>query len=160
FRASRAHIRDAVRCVWNLLTRPGLMNISFADICAVLRGPNLESAFARVEVSGEQREERALEALLAHPLLRDGEALRHAESLLISFRSGPELAMREVRRITEHLSRQAAGARVVVGAAADAAPGTLEISVVASTRQVIRHDLAAAPGIAPAGDGGAGAATS
>ncbi len=141
FQASSAHIRDAVTCIWNLLTRPGLLNVNFSDICAVLRGPNLESAFARVEVEGEGRAEEALRLLLAHPLLAKGETLRRAESLLVSFSAGPSLGMGETRRIMDELHRRSDGARVVVGASVeDSAGDRLTVTVIASARQMVLHE--------------------
>jgi cell division protein FtsZ len=141
FRASSEHIRDAVTCIWNLLTRPGLLNVSFADICAVLRGPNLESAFARVEVEGADRAEEALRLLMAHPLLARGETLRRAESLLVSFSAGSNLGMGETRRIMEELNRRSDGARVVVGASVDENGGDrLTVTLVASSRQLVLHE--------------------
>ncbi len=141
FQASSSHIRDAVTCIWNLLTRPGLLNVSFADICAVLRGPNLESAFARVEVEGAGRAEEALRLLLAHPLLARGETLRRAESLLVCFSAGSNLGMGETRRIMDELNRRSDGARVVVGASVEEGAGDrLTVTLVASSRQVILHE--------------------
>ncbi len=141
FRATREHIRDAVLCIWTLLTQPGLLNVSFADICSVLRGPNLETAFARIEVEGADRAEQALKSLLHHPLLARGETLRRAESLLVSFQAGPDLGMGEIRRIMEELNRQSDGARVVVGASVAAIAGErLSLSIMASTRQMVLHE--------------------
>lgn len=146
FRASRALIGEAIGCVWSLLTRPGLLNVSFADICSVLRGPNLESAFARVEVEGPDRAALALQRLLDHPLLAQGETLRRAESLLVSFAAGTNLGMGETRRIMDELNRQADGARVVVGAAVnDSADDRLTVTVIASTRQVVVHEASDDP---------------
>ncbi|MBX3745026.1 MAG: hypothetical protein KF833_06925 [Verrucomicrobiae bacterium] len=146
FEASREHIRDAVLCVWNLLTRPGLLNVSYADLCSVLRGPNLESAFARVTAGGPERAERALEGLMAHPLLARGETLRRAESLLVSFDAGADLGMAEIRRIMDELNRQAEGARVVVGASlTETESDRLTLSVLASTRQLVIHETAEDP---------------
>ena len=161
FRASRALIRDAVGCLWNLLTRPGLLNVSFADICSVLRGPNLESAFARVETEGPDRASLALQQLLAHPMLARGETLRRAESLLVSFSAGANLGLGETRRIMDELNRQSDGARVVVGAAVDEAAGDrLTVTVIASTRQVVVREASdeAAPERPPAREADTGAA--
>lgn len=145
FHASSGHIRDAVTCIWDLLTRPGLLSVSFSDICAVLRGPNLESAFARVEVEGVGRAEEALRRLLAHPLIARGDTLRRAESLLVSFAAGPNLGMAETRRIMDELNRRSDGARVVVGASiGENAGDRLTVTVVVSSRQLILHDAPAA----------------
>lgn len=141
FRCGREHVRDAVLCIWGLLTRPGLLGVSFSDICSVLRGPNLESAFARVVVSGPDRAEQALASLLTHPLLTQGDTLRRAESLLVSFGSGQDLGMGEIRRIMDELTSKSDGARVVVGAEVREQTGTeLTVSVMASTRQMVLHE--------------------
>ncbi len=141
FRSSREHIRDAVLCLWGQLTRPGLLNISFADICSVLRGPNLESAFAQVEVQGPERAQLALEGLLAHPLLAKGETLRRAEAVLVNFSADGSLGMGETRRIMDELIRLSDGARVVVGASLNETAGeTLKVTVIASTRQLVLHE--------------------
>lgn len=143
FKAGREHIRDAIRCIWGLLTRPGLLSVSFADICAVLRGPNLESAFAQVEESGPDRAEVALARLLEHPLLARGETLRRAESLLVSFTAGPDLGMAEIRRVMDELNRKSDGARVVVGATVDETAGDcLTLAALASTRHMVLHESA------------------
>lgn len=158
-RASRHHIRDAVGCIWNLLTRPGLMNVSFADICSVLRGPNLESAFARVEVRGPDRAEQAVQRLIDHPLLAHGDTLRRAESLLVSFSAGADLGMGEIRRIMESLNRRADGARVVVGASVDESAGDrLVVSLMASARQMVLHEVPEDPTTERGPGGMAGAA--
>lgn len=146
FQSGREHLRAAVLCIWELLTRPGLLNVSFADICSVLRGPNLETAFAQVEEVGPERAELALAQLLAHPLLARGETLRRAESLLVSFRAGPDLGMGEIRKIMEELNRQSDGARVVVGATVDDAAGDrLRLSLMASTRHLVLHETPEPP---------------
>ncbi len=146
FGASRIHLRDAVLCIWEQLTRPGLLNVSFSDLCSVLRGPNLESAFARVEVEGPDRAELALQQLLAHPLLSKGEILSRAEALLVCFRAGDNLGMAETRRMIRELTRLSGGARVVVGASVNPACGArLTVTVIVSTRQLVLHEVVQGP---------------
>lgn len=146
FRSAREHIRDAIVCIWGLLTRPGLLGVSFADICSVLRGPNLETAFARVEATGPDRAEVGLKALLAHPMLTRANTMRRAESLLVSFTAGRDLGMAEIRRIMDELNRQSDGARVVVGATVDDSFGDrLGLSVMVSTRQILLHEVSEDP---------------
>ncbi len=143
FQAGRQHICDAILCIWSLLTRPGLMGVNFGDICSVLRGPNLESAFAQVRTTGPDRADAALQQLLAHPLLTHNDLLRRAESLLVSFSAGANLGMGEIRRVMEQFNRKSDGARAVVGAAIDPAAGeTLQLSVMVSARQMVLHDAA------------------
>lgn len=136
FRFSRELVADAARCVWSLLTQPGLLNVSFADICALLHGPNLESTYARVEAAGPGRAAGVVEALLKHPFIEGGESLRRAESVLVSLNAGPDLTMGEIKEIMRPINLRCDGARVVVGAAVDEANADrLTLTVITSTRQ-------------------------
>ena len=69
FRITGGLLVEGVRGVWRLLTRPGLIQIHFDDLCALVRDRHSESAFAFVEASGPARSREAVEKLLAHPLL-------------------------------------------------------------------------------------------
>jgi cell division protein FtsZ len=143
---SRRHIRDAVVCLWGLLTRPGMLSVSFADLCSVLRGPNLETAFGMATASGPDRAVRVLEALLEHPLLSPDETLRRAESVLVRFAADASLEMGEIRTVMEALERHTDGARVVVGASTDEdVGGDLTVSVMVSTRHVLVPDRSEEP---------------
>ena len=55
FRITGGLLVEGVRGVWQLLTRPGLIQIHFADLCALVRDRHSESAFAFVEAAGARR---------------------------------------------------------------------------------------------------------
>jgi cell division protein FtsZ len=121
FRIADGLLAEGVRGIWQLLTRPGLIQIHFDDVCAVLRDGHAESAFAFVEAAGPARSREAVEKLLRHPLLDEGRALAEAETILISLLGGRDLTMAEVNRVMEQIGRQGDRARIVMGATLDAA---------------------------------------
>jgi cell division protein FtsZ len=109
-----------VRGVWHLLTRPGLIQIHFDDLCALVRDRHSESVFACVEASGAGRSREVVEKLLAHPLLDEGRALAESDAVLVSLVGGKDLTMAEVNRVMEQISRQCERAEIIMGAAIDA----------------------------------------
>jgi cell division protein FtsZ len=120
FRITSGLLAEGVRGVWQLLTRPGLIQIHFDDLCALVRDRHFESAFAFVEASGAGRSREVVEKLLAHPLLDEGRALAESDAVLVSLVGGKDLTMAEVNRVMEQISRQCERAQIIMGAAIDA----------------------------------------
>ncbi|MEI2725411.1 MAG: hypothetical protein V9H26_18390 [Verrucomicrobiota bacterium] len=73
FRASAHLLIEGLRGVWRLIMHRGLIEIHFAELCAVLRAGHGESCFATVESAGLGRATAAIEKLSAHPLLDGGQ---------------------------------------------------------------------------------------
>lgn len=111
---------EGVRGVWQLLTRPGLIQVHFADLCALLRDRHAENVFAFVEASGAGRAREAVEKILAHPLLDEGRALADSDAVLVSLLAGKDLTMAEVSRVMDQVKRQCTHAQIIMGAAVDA----------------------------------------
>jgi len=133
FRITGELLIEGMRGVWRLLTRPGLIQIHFDDLCALLRNRHSESAFASVEASGPARSREVVEKILAHPLLDEGRALAESDAVLVSLMGGRDLTMAEVGRVMEQISRYCERARVIMGAAIDEALKThLSVTVIAA----------------------------
>ncbi|HSY53883.1 MAG TPA: cell division protein FtsZ [Opitutaceae bacterium] len=119
FSFSGGFLIEGVRGVWQLLTRPGLIQVHFADLCGLLRDRHAENVFAFVEASGAGRSREVVEKILAHPLLDEGRALADADAVLVSLLAGTELTMAEVNRVMEQVKRQCSHAQIMMGAAID-----------------------------------------
>jgi cell division protein FtsZ len=133
FRITGGLLVEGVRGVWHLLTRPGLIQIHFDDLCALVRDRHSESVFACVEASGAGRSREVVEKLLAHPLLDEGRALAESDAVLVSLMGGKDLTMAEVNRVMEQISRQCERAQIIMGAAVDAAmKNKLSVTVIAA----------------------------
>ncbi len=158
FRITGGLLVEGVRGVWQLLTRPGLIQIHFNDLCALVRDRHSESAFAFVEASGAGRSREIVEKLIAHPLLDEGRALAESDAVLVSLMGGKDLTMAEVNRVMEQIGRHCEHAQIIMGAAVDVAmKNKLSVTVIAakqnsnaepmnvsgdSTEQVSRNSIA------------------
>lgn len=120
FRVTGSFLIEGVRGVWLLLTRPGLIQVHFGDLCAFLRDRHAENAFAFVDASGPGRAREVVEKILNHPLLDEGRALAESDAVLVSLTAGNDLTMAEIERVRESVKRQCSHAQIIMGAAADA----------------------------------------
>jgi cell division protein FtsZ len=116
FKLTNDLVAQGVCGIWRMLSRPGLINVDFADLCAVIRGRHAEGSLASTEARGENRTAQALEKLLAHPLIEGGSQLAGAGQMLVCIVGGPDLAMRDVNHIVEQIRRNAEHAHLVMGA--------------------------------------------
>jgi cell division protein FtsZ len=141
FRITGGLLVEGVRGVWRLLTRPGLIQIHFDDLCALVRDRHSESAFAFVEASGPARSREAIEKLLAHPLLDEGRALADADAVLVSLMGGRDLAMSDVNRVMEQIGRYCERAEIIMGAAVDAEmKGRLSVTLIAARNSIAKNE--------------------
>ncbi len=119
FKLSNGLLIEGVRSLWRLITRTGLIDIHFSDLCAVVRGRRAESMFASAEAEGANRARKAIEKLMAHPLLDGGRCLDEAGAVLVSLEGGPDLTMSDVNEVMKEINRRCEKANVVFGAAVD-----------------------------------------
>jgi cell division protein FtsZ len=132
FKFTNDLLAQAVRSIWRLVSRTGLINLDFADICAVIRGRHGESALATAEAQGENRAVEVVDRLLVNPLLDGGQALGTADAVLLSVAGGPDLTMGEVHRVMEQINRQCGNAHIIMGAIIDERfTGHLAVTVIA-----------------------------
>jgi cell division protein FtsZ len=135
FRITGGLLVEGVRGVWQLLTRPGLIQIHFDDLCGLLRDRHFESSFASIEAAGVGRSREVVEKLLAHPLLDEGRVLAESDAVLVSLMGGKDLTMAEVNRVMEQINRQCEHAQIIMGAAIDATlKNRLCVTVIAAKR--------------------------
>ena len=110
-------LRQAVEGISDLITMPGIINVDFADIRAVME--NAGSALMGVGLSsGEQRAEEAAKAAINSPLLEI--SITGAKGVLFAIAGGDDLGMLEVQDaakvITESIDQNA---KVIFGAVRD-----------------------------------------
>lgn len=126
---------QGIQGLWQMLTRPSLIHVDFADLRAVLRDQHVEACFATVEAQGEARSREVIEQLLASPLLDDGQALAEADAVLVSLFGGPDLSLADVRKVMEEINRRTDNAHVTMGASVtEEMRGRLGITLVASRK--------------------------
>ena len=133
FKITNDLLAQGLRGIWRLLARTGIINVDFADLCAVVRGQHAESSFACAEAQGEHRAREVVEMLLASPWLEGGTLLREAESVLVSIVAGSDLTMAEVNRVMSRINHACEYAHIIMGAAIEAELGDrLSVTVIAA----------------------------
>lgn len=136
FRTVNEFIAEGLRGLWRLIVQPGLIEIHFSDIAALLRDRHSESVFAVAEGLGPTRSREVTDKLLAHPMLSKGQLLKDAGAVLVSVLGGPDLTMAEVNRVMRDITQLSEGATIVMGAAVDEAfQDRLSITLIAARKQ-------------------------
>jgi len=147
FQITNDFVARGVRGIWRLLSRPGLINVDFADLCSVTQGRHAESALATAEARGENRVREVMEKLLAHPLLEGGQALSEAGGVLVCIAGGLDLTMADVNRVMEQVNRQCEQAHIIMGAAIDSElADRLSVTLLASRGSVTAEPASPATG--------------
>ena len=122
---------SGVASITDLMVKEGLINLDFADVCAIMSEMGTAMIGAG-EASGERRALRAAEAAIANPLLQDT-SIGGARGLLISI-TGADLTLYDVDEAATRIRQEVDDeANIIVGAIFDPAlAGTMRVSVVAT----------------------------
>jgi cell division protein FtsZ len=118
FKAANQVLQGAVQGIAELITRPGLINVDFADVRTVMSETGMAMMGSGV-ASGENRARLAAEAAVASPLLEDIN-LQGAQGILVNVSAGLDLSIgefEEVGRIVKEFASE--DATVVVGTVID-----------------------------------------
>jgi cell division protein FtsZ len=123
---------SGVASVTDLIVKPGLINLDFADVRAVMRDMG-KAMMGTGEASGENRAILAAEAAIANPLL-DETSMKGARGLLISITGGTDMKIFEVDQAANRIREEVdVDANVIFGATQDEAlDGIMRVSVVAT----------------------------
>jgi cell division protein FtsZ len=131
FRMADQVLYQGVEGITALITTPGLINLDFADVRAVLHDAG--SALMGVgSGTGEIRAEDAARAAISSPLLEA--SIEGAKGLLLSIAGGSDLTLHEVHRAAEAITRAAhPDANIIFGAVIDDALGEeVRVTVIAA----------------------------
>lgn len=118
FRAADDVLRGAVQGIADLITRPGLINVDFADVRTVMSEMGLAMMGSGIG-RGDDRALAAAEAAISNPLLDDVN-LSGACGILVNITAGPNFSMREFEDIGRTVEGFASeDANVVIGTVLD-----------------------------------------
>ncbi len=118
FRAANDVLLGAVQGIADLITRPGLINVDFADVRTVMSEMGM-AMMGTGTARGDDRAQAAAEAAISNPLLDDIN-LSGACGILVNVTAGPNFSMREfdeVGRTVEEFASE--DATVVIGTVLD-----------------------------------------
>ncbi|NBZ87042.1 cell division protein FtsZ [Stagnihabitans tardus] len=123
---------QGVKGVTDLMVRPGLINLDFADVRAVMDEMG-KAMMGTGEASGQDRAVQAAEKAIANPLL-DEISLNGAKGVLINITGGYDLTLFELDEAANIIREKVdPDANIIVGSTLDPTmEGTLRVSVVAT----------------------------
>ena len=118
FKQANDVLLGAVQGIADLITRPGLINVDFADVRTVMSEMGM-AMMGTGSAKGDDRAVAAAEAAINNPLLEDVN-LAGACGILVNVTAGPNLTMREFDEIGQVIHGFASeDATVVIGTALD-----------------------------------------
>jgi cell division protein FtsZ len=118
FRSANQVLQGAVQGIAELITRPGLINVDFADVRTVMSEMGM-AMMGSGTASGEDRAREAAEAAASSPLLEDIN-LAGANGILVNVTAGMDLSIGEFQEVGNTVKEYASpDATVVIGTVID-----------------------------------------
>ena len=133
FNLSNNVLMHGVQSVTDLMVRPGIINLDFADVETVMASMG-KAMMGTGEAEGEGRAMQATEMAISNPLI-DDYTLKGAKGLLVNITGGKDLKLFEVDEVVNKIrSEVEADAEVIIGAITDTSlEGKIRVSIVATS---------------------------
>ena len=133
FNLSNNVLMHGVQSVTDLMVRPGIINLDFADVETVMASMG-KAMMGTGEAEGDGRAMQATEMAISNPLI-DDYTLKGAKGLLVNITGGKDLKLFEVDEVVNKIrSEVEADAEVIIGAITDEAlAGKIRVSIVATS---------------------------
>lgn len=123
-----------VKSITDLMVRPGLINLDFADVQSVMSGMG-NALMGTGQADGEERALRAASDALKNPLLGGEMSIKSAKGVLVNITGGSDLTLFEVDTAAQHITAEIEdeNANIIFGSSFDPAlEGVIRVSVVAT----------------------------
>ena len=126
-------LKLGVQSVTDLMVKPGLVNLDFADVETIMKGMG-KAMMGTGEAEGEKRAEEATQAALLNPLI-DEYSLQGAKGLLVNITGGSDLTLFEVEEAVNKIRAEVdPEAELIFGAIEDKKlNGKIRVSIVATS---------------------------
>ena len=132
FELSNRVLKHGVQSVTDLMVRPGIINLDFADVETIMSGMG-KAMMGTGEAEGDQRASEATDQALKNPLI-DDYSLKGAKGLLINITGGKDLTLFEVDEAVNKVRAEVdSEAELIIGAITDPTlEGKIRVSIVAT----------------------------
>ena len=132
FELSNRVLKHGVQSITDLMVRPGIINLDFADVETIMSGMG-KAMMGTGEAEGDQRASEATDQALKNPLI-DEYSLKGAKGLLINITGGKDLTLFEVDEAVNKVRAEVdSEAELIIGAITDPAlEGKIRVSIVAT----------------------------
>ena len=133
FDLSNDVLLHGVQSVTDLMVRPGLINLDFADVESVMSSMG-KAMMGTGEAEGEGRALKASEMAITNPLI-DDYTLKGAKGLLVNITGGKDLKLFEVDEAVNKVRAEVdSEAELIIGAITDSSlDGKMRVSIVATS---------------------------
>ena len=133
FNLSNNVLMHGVQSITDLMVRPGLINLDFADVETVMASMG-KAMMGTGEAEGEGRALKAAEMAISNPLI-DDYTLKGAKGLLINITGGKDLKLFEVDEAVNKVRAEVdPEAELIIGAITDSTlDGKMRVSIVATS---------------------------
>ncbi len=132
FELSNDVLLHGVQSITDLMVRPGLINLDFADVETVMSSMG-KAMMGTGEADGEGRATKAAEMAISNPLI-DDYTLKGAKGLLVNITGGKDLKLFEVDEAVNKVRAEVdPEAELIIGAITDSQlDGKMRVSIVAT----------------------------
>ena len=132
FNLSNNVLMQGVQSVTDLMVRPGIVNLDFADVETVMASMG-KAMMGTGEAEGEDRAAKATDMAISNPLI-DDYTLKGAKGLLVNITGGKDLKLFEVDEVVNKIRAEVdPEAEVIIGAITSAdLDGKIRVSIVAT----------------------------
>lgn len=111
-------LSQAVKGIADIITKPGYINVDFADLKAIMKGMGL-AVMGTGHASGAHRASEAAKQAINSPLL-ENMTINGAHGVLLNITGGPSMKLHEINEAASIVYEQAAeDARIIVGTVID-----------------------------------------
>ena len=133
FNLSNNVLMHGVQSVTDLMVRPGIINLDFADVETVMASMG-KAMMGTGESEGDGRAMKAAEMAISNPLI-DDYTLKGAKGLLVNITGGEDLKLFEVDEVVNKIRSEVdVEAEVIIGAITDPSlDGKIRVSIVATS---------------------------
>ena len=133
FELSNDVLLQGVQSVTDLMVRPGLVNLDFADVESIMSSMG-KAMMGTGEAEGENRAINAAEQAISNPLI-DDYSLKGAKGLLINITGGKDLTLFEVDEVVKKITSEVdPEVEFIKGCIIDPSlEGRLRVSIVATS---------------------------
>ena len=132
FNLSNNVLMQGVQSVTDLMVRPGIVNLDFADVETVMASMG-KAMMGTGEAEGEGRAAKAADMAISNPLI-DDYTLKGAKGLLVNITGGKDLKLFEVDEVVNKIRAEVdPEAEVIIGAITSSElDGKIRVSIVAT----------------------------
>jgi len=131
-------IHQFVKSIADIISRPGHINVDFADVCTIMRNRGL-AVMGTGRASGPERAQQAAMQAISSPLLENA-SIKGARAVLLNITGSSDLGLHEVHSAASIVYDQAEDANIIMGSVVDDSMGDeVQVTIIATGVDRLDH---------------------